>query len=76
MKLSKKKFDKLLHTPMFLSLFYQARKRAEENNIPLAGAWMEIGMNKYKEYFFKLNEDWGITNLTQVVEFDIMVRKL
>lgn len=74
--MNKKKFDRLLNTPLFLSLFYQARKRAEDNKIPLIGAWMELGMNKYKEYFFKLNEDWGITNLTQIIEFDTMVRKL
>lgn len=71
-----KRFDRLMENSHFLSIFYQARDKSERENLPLENCFMEIGLNRYKEWFPKMCLSWGITNLTQIRKFNEKVMSI
>lgn len=74
--MNEKRFNELLNNSLFLSLFYNARKQAENKNIPLEAGFMEYGLNKYKTYFLYMCENFKLNKLTELKEFDIKVREM
>jgi len=74
--MKKELFNKLLNESEFLSLFYQARQQSEQTKTPLEANFICIGLNKYKTWFFKLCEYWGLDTLTQIIEFNEKVKSI
>jgi len=71
--MNKKQFNNLLNNNLFLSLFYQAREKSDLDNLPLENCFMELGLNKYKNWFPKICLSWGVDNLIQIKQFNKMV---
>jgi len=74
--MNKKLFNNLLANSNFLSLFYQARDKSNKDNQALENCFMEIGLNKYKEWFPQICLAWGIDNLVKVNQFNKQVMSI
>jgi hypothetical protein len=69
-----KRGRELLGYPEFLSLFYQARERMSKMNVPLEAGFIEIGLNKYKHWFFRICDRWNLADVSEIGAFDRWVK--